>query len=380
MINFAFDKWCYSCTACKTVCPKNAITYDELLLPMVDNEKCIGCGLCEKICIKLQEKSYNPQVSDIAEGYVCKSVDEEIRKNSSSGGVFYHLASQFIAKGGYVCGCVYDNDFMPKHILTNNLNDVKRMMGSKYVQSDLRECLIEIKRILKENKKVLFSGVPCQIAAVKAFVGNYTENLFLVGIVCHGSIDRRVWKSYLIAETNRGQIQSVTMRDKSKGWRNYGLKFGFKDGSEHITYRKQDGYFLKCFTDGILERDRCLNCNYKGNRIFADILLGDGWGMDKVFPEMDDSYGISAVICLTEKGVSTLQNICNKLEIKNISVQKILNSNPRIVSSPPENLARKKFQKEYMNESEMIQGICRKYATPTFAERIKKKIIAALKQ
>lgn len=379
MINFDFKKSCYSCTACSSVCPEKAISFDEFLLPVIDKEKCIQCGACDNVCIKMQESEYCSKLVDEAKGYVCKSINDEIRKNSSSGGVFFHLASSFIAAGGYVCGCLYDQNFMPQHVLTNDLDVVKQMMGSKYVQSDLGECLIEMKKVLNENKKVLFSGVPCQVAAVKAIVKKNLNNLLLVGVVCHGSISRELWKSYLAVEEQHGKIQSVTMRDKSKGWLNYGLRIRFQNGLEYITFRKQNGYFLKCYTDGIMERDRCLSCNYKGNRIFSDILLGDGWGMDKVFPELDDQYGISSVICLTEKGTTVLEDISDKIEMRKINVQTILKCNQRIISSPQENIERRKFHREYMKAPDKIHEICKKYAVPTILSRMKKKIISVFR-
>lgn len=373
MIKFDFGKSCYSCTACSSVCPKNTISFNLELLPQLDYEKCVDCGNCENVCIQLHEKKYSANLSIDAEGYACKSINDKIRKKSSSGGVFYHLAKSIIDDGGYVCGCVYDENFMPKHILTNKLDDVEFMMGSKYVQSDLGTCLVQIKNALINDKKVLFSGVPCQLAAIDVIVNECRENLLLVGVVCHGSIDRKLWKSYLDQERKNGTITSVTMRDKSNGWLNYGLKFSFEDGSEHITYRKQNGYFLKCFTDGIFERDRCLNCNYKGDRIFADILLGDGWGIDKLFPEMVDQYGVSSVICFSEKGGRYLNVIRKFMKIKEIDVDKIVENNQRIISSPQENILRRKFLKEYENTPERIQEICKKYANPSVITRLRKK-------
>lgn len=374
MIDFNFEKLCYSCTACSSVCPTKAISFDANLLPIVDNIECINCGLCEKECIKIQEKEYSPLLDGYAKGYVCKSIDYDIRKNSSSGGIFYHLAYSVIATGGLVCGCIYDADFMPKHILSDKVEDIKLMMGSKYVQSDLGNCLTEIKYALKNGRKVLFSGVPCQVAAVKAIAGTYEENLLLVGVVCHGSIDRKLWNSYLYQEKKNGEICSVTMRDKSRGWLNYGLKFKFKDGTEHVTYRKQDGYFLKCFTEGVLERERCLKCNYKGNRIFSDILLGDGWGMDKLFPQMVDQYGISSVICLTEKGKQFWGKIHNNIETNEVPVQTIIERNKRIISSPKENPDRKKFKRKYTADPESIVQLCEKFAVPSVLNRVKRKL------
>lgn len=314
--------------------------------------------------------------------FVAKSKDDNVLLNSSSGGVFYTLAKTFIENGGYVCGCVYNDDFLPEHIVTDNMEEMKLMMGSKYVKSDFAKVLKQIAALINEGKSVLFSGVPCQTTALKKFLINSAkidesivdDKLLIVAVVCHGSISTDIWKAYLSREGERGKIVNVTMRDKSKGWLNYGLRFDFEDGSSHITYRKSDGYFLSCFTSGVFERKECLTCQFKGNSIEADILLGDGWSMDKYYPDLVDEKGVSAVICISEKGKKHFENIKDQLMYADVKTETILKTNSRIVYPSKGNSRIKKFDREFRKDPSRILELCEKYYMPSFGERIMEKI------
>ena len=370
MINFDFASKCYSCGACQVVCPKGAITLSSNCLPVVSDE-CVNCGLCEKVCPSLNEKKYEPNISGI--GCVGKNKNLEIRKKSSSGGIFQLLAESALDQGWFVCGCVYDEDLMPKHIVSDKADDVYRMLGSKYVKSELSGALTQIKTILKNEKKVLFSGTPCQIAAVRNLFPN-NSNIICIGVVCHGSIERDVWKAYLKEEAKRGKIVDVTMRDKSKGWLNYGLKFKFSDDSVHVTYRKNDGYFLKAFTDGLFERKRCLDCAYKGNQIKADILLGDAWGMDSIVPKLSDEWGLSGIVCITKTGKAFFQSIIHKIDFSFVDTSTLVERNLRMISPAKKNLRSNSFRSRFEKNPNKIHKLCEQYEKSTIMNRFLSKL------
>ena len=313
-------------------------------------------------------------------GYACKSTEKNIRINSSSGGIFYYLAKKIIEEDGYVCGCVYDANFMPRHIVSNQLSDVKLMMGSKYATSDWSGCITEMEQLLSKGEKVLFSGVPCQIAAVKKALGKYGDLFICVSVVCHGTFDRKIWAEYLKQVKKDKKIASVTMRDKSKGWSNYGLKIVFDDNSSIINYRKEDGYLLKCFTDGVLEREPCLNCIFKGSKIEADLLLGDGWNMEKVYPEMEDSLGTSLAVVITTLGNKLFDSIKECLDYRSIPVDKIVEMNPRILTSERDIPNRKKFQRDFEKNPSDICNLLKKYAKPSYANRARSLIARVIKK
>lgn len=369
MINFNFSEKCYSCSACAELCPTKAISFDESLHPVIDSQKCIKCRSCERVCIELNEPINDKNMNCIA-GYIVKNKNDKIRKASSSGGVFFQIALKVLEMDGYICGCIYDDKFMPKHVVSNNIDICKKMMGSKYVQSDMNDCIFQIKQIVKNGKFVLFSGVPCQVAAIKRCI--QSDKLITLAVVCHGSIERKIWKKYLNEEEkmNGSPITSVSMRDKTKGYLNYGLRFQFKNGVEHITYRKKDGYFLKCFTDGLFERNRCLSCAYKAQNIMSDLLLGDAWGMENIFSDFTDDMGSSAIMILTKKGKTIFEEIEDSFLIKNTDYQDIIYHNPRIMLPSPKNVLQNSFERKLKNPKSNIHFLTEKYAKPTIMNRV----------
>lgn len=344
MIDFDFETNCYSCSACSNVCPVNAIHFNNKLHPMVDKCVCINCHKCEKVCVALNEPELSTRICGI-EGLLCNNIDDNIRIKSSSGGVFYELAKYFIKKEGYVCGCIYSDNLMPIHIVSNEISQVKRMRGSKYVKSDMGFCIEQIRKLINGGKQVLFTGVPCQIAGVKKILGEH-ENLTSVAIACHGSIERDIWGEYL-KENVHGKVVEVAMRDKTRGWLNYGLKIKYDDGSVDLSYRYEDGRFLKCFTRGAFERPVCLNCKYKGENINADIILADGWGVKELAPELEDGKGTSSVICVTQKGHSLYQKLSCHFVAKIVPIDVITNHNKRIIFPAEKTHARKVFNGLY---------------------------------
>ncbi len=378
MINFDFKEECYSCSACAGVCPTKAISFDDNLHPVIDLKKCINCNRCERVCIKLNEPEGIEELNSV-DGYIVKNTNYDVRKYSSSGGVFFQIAQRILEMNGYICGCIYDDNFMPKHVVTNEINICKDMMGSKYVKSDLNDCIVKIKQIVENGKFVLFSGVLCQVAAVKSCVKS--DNLITLAVVCHGSIERKIWEIYLDEEEkmNDSSIVEVSMRDKTKGYLNYGLRFQFKNGTEHITFRKNDGYFLKCFTDGLFERKKCLSCVYKGKNIKSDLLVGDSWGLEKSFPEFADNLGCSAVLILTKKGKDIFNEAKSSFLIRNVDCKEIICNNPRIILPESRNVFQKSFDSKLEKPNANIHFLTEKYSKPTILNRIKWKVLGGKK-
>mgnify|MGYP000935251682 CR=1 FL=1 len=372
MINFDFKHECYQCRTCENVCPVRAIIIDDNLLPQIDISRCIQCNMCEKVCPKVQEKTYHTSMGG-AKGYICKNLDLQKRMKSSSGGVFLELALYAHLQGWYVGGVVYDTDFMPKHVLTLEKQVILKMLGSKYVTSDMSHIITDIKKVRAEGKNVLFTGTPCQVAGVKnAFPDD--SGILTVAIACHGSIERQIWRNYLDQEiSENGQIHELTMRDKSNGWLNYGLRIRFENGYEKISFRNSDGYFLKCFTQGLFERDRCLNCMYKGSAISADIILADAWGIETINPKMADEYGVSSVVCITSRGTECFESVLDKFESQSVPVDTIIRNNKRIVSPAPPNPSREKFLREIYRQPDRIAKICKKYSSSSITKRIMQK-------
>lgn len=312
---------CTGCALCSRLCVKNCITIqpDEegFLFPNVDHEVCINCGVCYQQCPINQEQEINEKPMYFAAAISNK---EELL-NSSSGGLFIVMAKWILAQGGYVCGCVFDDNIKPTHICSNRYEDVCRMMGSKYVQSTIQSVYDEIREITDSGKPLLFTGTACQIAAVKRIVKK-TDYLYLVDILCHGVPSPLFFSKYIsfLEEKHKGKVKKVEFRNKKQlGW-----------GSEHRTYYEIErngvvkgyrpalpAYFCSFFW-GINLRESCYNCKFARPERISDITIGDFWGYwsyyHRRFPE-----GISVASVNTDKGkymwLQILPDLCISDEV-----------------------------------------------------------------
>lgn len=368
---------CYSCGNCNVVCTKDAIVMDFDLIPSVDKSKCIDCNMCNNVCTI--NNTNNTNWIETGVGYVAKTTDKDVLNHSSSGGIFNCLAQYALLHGYYVAGCCFDESFLPKHVVSNNYSDILHMMGSKYVKSDLTECTKSMMKLLDCGEKILFSGTPCQVSAVKKLFNKYSDNMIYVAVACHGSIDRTIWSRYISESYRVKEIDSIYMRDKSKGWLNYGLKVVYKNGEEEVSYRNTNGFFLKCYTDGLFERKRCLTCDYKGNSIEADIILGDAWGMDSYFPDLVDNRGASSVICTSPKGGTIIEELLGSSIIaESVDCGLIISKNRRIIEPAEINPRRKFFLHEIYVGKKDIASICKKYGKRNLKNRLINKLFSIL--
>lgn len=309
-------KNCSGCSLCSLLCPKESIEMkmdtEGFLQPVINHDTCINCGLCYKKCPSVgeTEKHHTPVY------YASAIKNKEKLLRSSSGGNFYALANRFIVDGGYVCGCVFDERTKAVHICTNSMSDVERMMGSKYVQSTVTECLKEAKKLIGAGRRVLFTGTACQVAAAKEFLKN-NELLYTVDILCHGVPSPLFLSKYVdyLEKKHKGELVKLDFRNKQElGW-----------GSEHRTYYeiknekgtkgyrpKIPAYFCAFFWSLNL-RESCYNCKFAGKDRVSDITIGDFWGywayFKKQFPE-----GISIASVNTEKGKELYNQIKDNMD------------------------------------------------------------------
>ena len=353
MINFDFDKWCCGCTSCASACPTDAITMqpnDEgFLMPYVDKTKCIGCGKCDRSCPHLNTSE---DMSDFSlksfEGkpsYLYFSILDE-RKNSASGGFVYDAMRAAINNNGVICGCVWDDKMKAVHIVSDKKEDLQRMQSSKYVQSDLTGCYPEVRKALKNHRKVVFCGTPCQTAGLKHYLGKTdTENLISICLICHGVASPLAWKKWaaVIEKKYNGKLVNVNMRDKSyegysTSYSKYTLRSVLNESTRYVgmpTYLADPYIFL--FTDDLYLRKSCNRCQYKADQNGADIIVGD-------FYESTPSagnLGCSCIMAMTEKGrqfVKTLDGEILESDYKTVGVV-----NPMLWTSVKEHPRRTEF-------------------------------------
>lgn len=335
MIHITDKKNCCGCSACVQRCPKQCIRLEEdaegFLYPKVDEEACIKCGLCEKVCPILNQADKLP----VLEALAVKNPNEEERMNSSSGGVFLPLAREVINNGGVVFGAVYDDSWEVHHVYTEKIEDVYPMMGSKYLQSRIENTYKEAEMFLKQGREVLFVGSPCQIAGLRTFLRNKEyPNLLVVDFLCHGVPSPGVWRRYL-AETYGGYdarqcrrqatagknsvllsslnakspIGDIKFRDKEEsGWKKFRFVVWDKSASKadkntvlssDIHY---DNPFMRGFLSDIYLRPSCYECKCKNGINHSDLTIADYWAARVTDQDFDDDKGIGLVLVNTLKG------------------------------------------------------------------------------
>ena len=332
---------CCGCGACYNKCPVGAISMQEneegFLTPVIDEAKCTNCGLCLKACPSLNtEFKNNPQ----PECYAAMA-DDEIRMKSSSGGIFTLLAEYILDKGGYVCGAAFDDNWDVHHIIVDNKEDLAKLRGSKYVQSNTEDCYKQIKKLLDDDKYVLFSGCPCQVAALYSFLGKEYEKLYTMDLVCHGAPSPKIWQQYL-NEYDRTEIKNIDFRDKSVfGWSTT-MNIYMKNNCDIHLPPKKDSYY-RAFLNNYSLRISCGNCHYAKIPRVGDITLGDFWGIEKSFPNLNDKKGTSLILVNNEKGKFIFNQLTFRL-LTSIPIKYAINSpNYPLSKSSPFNKKRKEF-------------------------------------
>lgn len=262
--------------------------------------------------------------------------EDGIRLCSSSGGVFTLLSHYVMGLGGVVCGAVFDKDFHVEHRIVDSCEALALLRGSKYVYGRSAHIFATVKRYLDDGREVLFSGCPCQVAALKKFIGADYQNLFTVDIVCHGAPKGIYWELYLQAYCHKhgfsaGDIESVNFRDKTAGggWRDYNFTIRLKNGREFTEPYRENGY-MKMFLFNYTLRDACFRCVFKGAASKADMTIGDFWGIEQLRPDVDDNKGVSLLIPHTIKG----KEYCSRLPIvAEFNLEYVLPFNPHITAN-----------------------------------------------
>lgn len=314
---------------------------EGFLYPFVDQANCIECGLCEKVCpIKNTPESSGSNVL----GYAAKAKDNAIRMSSSSGGIFYLLASNVINKGGVVFGAALVDKCMVRHIFVDSITGIERLQRSKYVQSDISDTFKTAKSFLDKGRLVLFSGTPCQIAGFEAFLGRDYDTLITQDIACHGVPAPLVYRKYkeYLSEKENSILKSINFREKSTGWYDYSLALKFENGNVICESHNKDIFMLDYLYNYSL-RPSCYDCKFKGIQRCSDITLADFWGIDKMMPEMFDDIGVSLVMIQSEKGKVIFDEISDKIDCKKADCEQAAIYNTAIVESVKLPVERKMF-------------------------------------
>ena len=330
-------KNCCGCGACYAACPKNAISMktDECgyIYASIDSGICVDCGKCRNVCPAINN---NFETNFEKKAYAGISLDESAKK-STSGGIFALFAKKVLSEGGVVFGTEMSENFDVQVIGITSEDELYKLQGSKYVQSNMLPAFKQIKEALKD-KKVMFCGTPCQVSALKNYIGKNNDNLILVDLVCHGVPNNQLFKDEIsvLQKKYSGNLCAYTFRDKDFGQNCVGnLMFKNKHGKK-ILYSYDSPYyisFLKCD----IFRESCYNCSYANTNRPGDITICDYWGIQsqepEFFKECNDKkvVGISGIIINTKKGEDFFAQNTENLLYKASTVEKIQKANPNLI-------------------------------------------------
>jgi coenzyme F420-reducing hydrogenase beta subunit len=321
---------CSGCAACYNSCNHGAISmqYDDkgFSYPVIDNKLCIDCHLCEKVCPYLYLDNRPKQImEDYPPIYACYNKNENIRKVSTSGGIFSLLADKILDDSGVVFAVRFNENFHIVHSKTESKDEIQYFRGSKYAQSEVDHIYRDIRNELKNNRKVLFVGLPCQVAGLKQYINKDNDNLYTCDFICMGIASSVIWDNYLHEFEDITKLKSVVFKDKRDGWHNWKIKFTYPEKETFST--GFDNLFFNGYLHHLYYRPSCFECPFKGIMRVSDFTIADCWGIDKIFPEFDDNKGATTLIVQSKKAKLLFQIIQNALIYRPINAADVMHYN-----------------------------------------------------
>lgn len=370
---------CTGCGACVNRCPKGALYLEAdeegFLYPQINQSICVNCRICQKVCPVINySESYEEPVC--AYGAMNRRLNQ--RLISSSGGIFYLICKRVLDCGGVVVGAAFLDDAKTlQHVIIDSISEIDRLLGSKYLQSKSVSIYPQIKEVLEHDKFVLFSGTPCQIEGLNAFLGKKYDNLACIDFICHGVPSPLVWKKYVEFLENKyhSKVEKVSFRNKDYGWKKFSLKAEFKNNMKYSNSLDKDIY-LQLFLKDLILRPSCYNCSFKSKKSASDITLADFWGVEHICPELDDDKGTSLVIVNSTKGDSLISEVKKDGVFLKVDFEEALKYNPARIRSAVLPIEREVFFKDLSNKSLVKAG--KKYTKQRKIDVAKKKITSKI--
>lgn len=362
---------CCGCSACYNICPCNAIRMksdDEgFLYPFINQDLCIDCGKCRFVCPFIIPNQLKAKKEPTF--FYAKHKSDDVLYNSTSGGAFTAISDVILKNSGVVYGADFNESFDVVHTRAENAQQRDRLRISKYAQSNLTNIFEQVKIDLQNNKKVLFTGTPCQNAGLKGYLGNssLTKNLYLCDLICHSIPSPLVWKDYIkyLEKTHHSKLYQVKFRTKLQGWSleasTKGLMYVLDNDKEH--YHLDNIFYNLFFGELTIIRPSCEKCPFTDIYRVGDITIADYWGIEKYAPELMDSKGVSVIFVNNEKGANIFEQLKDNIhwqqrdKIESITEQERLSKPIKLPGN------REQFWKEYRSHSfeYIVEKLNRKY-------------------
>jgi coenzyme F420-reducing hydrogenase beta subunit len=327
------------------VCPKGCIDmkHDKygVLRPVIDNEQCVNCNACQKVC----PANNRLELGEPKKAYAAWHLDKEKRKYSASGGAATAFYETVIEQGGICFGTSFDENLNLNIVSTDNLEELKKFRGSKYVQASVGYSYKEAKRYLDDGRKVIYIGTPCQIAGLKNYLRKDYEQLITVDLVCHGVPSIKYLQSHIsnIEKKIDKEVDNVTFR----GEYSFELSLYKNERLVYKKYRFLDEYFTG-FLNGLFYRENCYSCPYAQEKRVSDITIGDFWGLGREKPcDYTLEGGVSVILPITEKGREFFQAVNKKLFIDERPVSEAVNGNSQLREPSRKNERYDEFKQMY---------------------------------
>lgn len=318
--------FCTGCRACEQSCPKHCIFVEPdeegFMVAKINENVCVNCGICIKRC----PQNTSPEKHDPIRVVGVRYKNNDVLKESASGGAFVAMASIVLDKGGIVVGAAYLDDWKVGHIVVDDKAFLYKLQSSKYVQSDTLQTFADAKFYLDEGKQVLYSGTPCQIGGLRSFLKKDYDNLLTMDLICHGVPSPKLFQNYIswLEAKNHETILYYNFRDKSSGW---GLGYKTKTKTKTKTNSAVLDPYYYHFLQGNIYRECCYRCNYCTRERVGDITVGDYWGIEKEHPEFYSTKGVSLALINTQKGMSALNDAESLFYIHESSFERAAKAN-----------------------------------------------------
>lgn len=325
---------CCGCGACAAACNMKCIAMiqdtEGFLYPLTDENCCIECGACKKVCPML----LIPHQGQPPAAFAAWNRDAAVRAESSSGGIFSALMQRTLQQGGIVIGAAFDSTMTLRHQSAQDEAESHKFRGSKYLQSIIGDVYREVQEHLKQNRHVLFSGTPCQIAGLYTFLGSDHNKLLTCDLVCHGVPSPKVFTAYKenLERRHNAKVRKIDFRSKDSGWKRFSVSLSFDNDTEYRRVVTDDPFMFGYLRDTYL-RPSCHTCRFSRIPRVADITLGDFWGVGDHHPEWDDDRGTSLILVQTAKGLDAFAAIRDALVVHDADLDLAIRSNPCICTS-----------------------------------------------